>query len=88
MPLVLHLAMCLGVVAFKQRHISVQALFNVFSLNLSFMRVQFTDGCGGLFVVCEVCVLYAQSLALVLLMCGDEGVEGVFVNRPRISPQY
>lgn len=87
-PLVLHLEMCLGAVAFKQMHISVWSLFNMFSLDLSFMGVQFTDGCGGLFVVCEVCVLYAWSLALVLLMCGDKGMEGVVINLSRISLQY
>lgn len=87
-PLILHLEMCLGVVAFKQMHISVETLFNMFSLDLSFMCVQFTDGCGGLFVVCEVCVLYAWSLALLLLTYGDKGMEGVIINLSRISLQY
>lgn len=39
MPLVLHLEMCIGVVAFRQLHISKQTLFNMFSLDLSFMHV-------------------------------------------------
>lgn len=46
--------------------------------------VQFTNGCGGLFVVYEVCILCAWSLALVLLMSEGKGMESI---RLCLSPE-
>ena len=51
----------------------------------SYMCVQFTNGCRGLFVVCEICILYVWSLVLVLLMCEDKGMESIFRC---LSPEY